>query len=322
MELTCKNIPHALVEVGWLLKTVGVVSDSRNGEVIAAPGPFTLTILRPTERVLLDPERDANPFFHLAETVWMFAGGQGVEFLTLFNKRMAEYSDDGTTLHGAYGHRWRKHFYRDQIMDTIALLRSDPDTRRAVIAMWDAEVDGRGDGKDYPCNTHIYFRMMGGTLEMTLCNRSNDVVWGMLGANAVHMTYLHELIARGVGAPVGAYRVFTNNAHTYLANPYTEHLLALRPSVDGYAGRGLTPTPLLHGDELPRDLLADCKRAVMQPYDSKFTTVWMQTVYAPVRDAWFARKAGDPDYRDLLLEVVATDWRVACLEWCARRVNP
>lgn len=319
MEITCNNIPHALVEVGIKLAICGQREQSRNGEVISFPGPILLTVTRPTERVVLDAERDANPFFHLAETVWMLAGAQGVEFLTLFNKRMAEYSDDGKVLHGAYGHRWRRHFFRDQIYDVIGQLRDDPETRRAVIAMWDAEVDGFGNGRDYPCNTHIYFRASEGALDMTVCNRSNDIVWGMLGANAVHMTYLHELVARATGHSVGLYRVFSNNAHTYTGNAYTTRLLAHRASCGAYTTHGLRPYPLLQPGENFKTLLQDCARAVMQPYDAKFSSNWMQNVYAPVRDAWFLRRQADHDYMDSLDAVQASDWRMACKQWCSRR---
>ena len=37
--------------------------------------------------------------------------------------------------------------------------------------------------KDVPCNTHAYFAINAeGSLDLTVCNRSNDLVWGCLGA--------------------------------------------------------------------------------------------------------------------------------------------
>jgi hypothetical protein len=319
MHMTSHNVPTALEDLSWRLKTSAVQEASRNGDVLTLPYPLLLTIQNPTQRVVLCPKRDANPFFHVAETVWMFGGSQGVEFLTLFNKRMSEYSDDGVTFHGAYGHRWRHHFYRDQIADVIEQLAADPTTRRAVISMWDAEVDGVGNSKDYPCNTHVYFRVLSGALTMTVCNRSNDIVWGMLGANTVHLTYLHELIARAIGQPVGPYHVLTNNPHTYLANPFTEQLLGLYAATDGYTSRGLTPYPLLAPDEDYSVLLNDCKRAVMQPRDSTFKSSWMREVYGPIRDLWFGRRRNAPGWAQHLERVRATDWRAACQEWIERR---
>jgi hypothetical protein len=48
---------------------------SRAGDVLVAPHPVMSVTSIPTERVLFDPARDANPFFHLFESLWMLAGG-------------------------------------------------------------------------------------------------------------------------------------------------------------------------------------------------------------------------------------------------------
>ena len=94
--------------------------ESRSGSVIEFPSPVTTTYKRPEERVLFYKNRDANPFFHLFESIWMLAGRDDVKYLSNFNKRMEEYSDDGHTLHGAYGYRWREYFLTDQL-DWIVL---------------------------------------------------------------------------------------------------------------------------------------------------------------------------------------------------------
>jgi hypothetical protein len=61
----------------------------------------------PCERVLFSPRRNANPFFHFFEALWILAGSNDVQWLSHFNKRMAEFSDNGRTFHGAYGYRLR-----------------------------------------------------------------------------------------------------------------------------------------------------------------------------------------------------------------------
>lgn len=317
MDIFTRNVPDALYEVLYRLTLVGIREESRNGPVLSYPVPITVTITEPTQRVLTCPIRDANPFFHIAETVWMLGGGQGLEFIQYFNSGMAKYSDDGKTLHGAYGHRWRQHFFRDQIVDTVNLLRKDPTTRRAVIAMWDAEVDG-GDGLDLPCNLSICFRMVDLKLDMTVYNRSNDIIWGMLGANAVHMTYLHELIAAAIRAPVGLYRVVSNNLHTYLGNPQTSALMGLHGAADGYRHRGHRPYPILFPGEDYLDVLAACKKAVALPWENTYDSIWMKNVFCPMRDAYVKRKKG-LEYKHDLENIQPDDWRTACQEWCQRR---
>jgi hypothetical protein len=50
--------------------------------------------------------------------------------------------------------------------------------------------------------------------------RSNDIIWGCYGANAVHMSMLHEYLAGHIGVPVGVYTQISFDWHTYLETPY------------------------------------------------------------------------------------------------------
>src|SRR4051812_44092557 len=70
-------------------------------------GPFITEYQNPTERVVWSEARDANPFFHLMESLWILAGRSDVAFLAEFNARMAEYSDNNKTFHAPYGERLR-----------------------------------------------------------------------------------------------------------------------------------------------------------------------------------------------------------------------
>src|SRR6185369_13562421 len=106
-EITVHNVNQALMEgLHWLL-AVGEKEDSRNGLVLVSPVPVMTTYLRPCQRVLFSPMRDANPFFHLMEALWMLAGRDDLAWPLYFNSKFGAYSDNGVTVHGAYGHRWR-----------------------------------------------------------------------------------------------------------------------------------------------------------------------------------------------------------------------
>src|SRR5690349_12870351 len=104
-----QNVNEALQVGMQLLKTSGEEMFSRNGPTVEYPGPVTTTYYLPWQRVLFDPLRDANPFFHFMEALWILAGRNDVAFLDRFNSQMKRYSDDGKVFHGAYGHRMRKH---------------------------------------------------------------------------------------------------------------------------------------------------------------------------------------------------------------------
>ena len=131
--------------------------ESRNGKTLEAVEPVTTKYLRPTERVCLIPERDANPFFHFIESMWMLAGRNDLQSLTYYVASMSDFSDDGETLWGAYGYRWRQYFHKDQINMVIKLLKENPDDRRAVLQMWDANKDLARVSKDVPCNTCLLY---------------------------------------------------------------------------------------------------------------------------------------------------------------------
>jgi len=129
----------------------------------------------------------------------------------------------------------------DQIEAIIAHLNSDPNSRREVLQVWEYQADlwARPKGaKDLPCNTQAYFSLrelpdrgpiaedgsfqshvVKHALDMTVCNRSNDLVWGMLGANVVHWSMLQEYLANCLAncleVEVGHYHQFTNNLHVY-----------------------------------------------------------------------------------------------------------
>ena len=316
-EISELNAPYLYTEMLQHLRIEGLEEESRNGKVLAFPDPVFVTMLDPTERVLFDPIRDANPFFHVMEFIWMMAGSNDVNWIEKFNSNYRRYAD-GDIVHGAYGHRWQQHFNMvNQITGVIDVLRRDNSTRRAVLGMWDPSVD-LVPHNDLPCNTHIYFRNdkeFG--LNMTVCNRSNDILWGMLGANIVHMTYLHELIAYGAGMELGHYQVFSNNAHIYKGLPKYDEILKTLAPIDPYTEEGMKPLPLLQKGEKVGQFLLDCSNFVAGK--NEFVTMWMFEVALPMYNAWMERKNKVGDGLTECKQIGAEDWRRVCEEWIKRR---
>jgi hypothetical protein len=333
MELRVRNVNDALPAALQLLAERGEHRDSRNGPVSLFREPVMTTYERPRERVLFNPPRDANPFFHLFESLWMLSGRDDVKFVERFVKRMRTFSDDGKTLHGAYGRRWISWFGYDQLQMVIDELRKNPDSRRCVIGMWDPTVDlplavGAGNhkkpGKDVPCNTQIFVSIgVDGRLEMTLLNRSNDIIWGAYGANAVHFSYLHEYLATAIGVEVGRFFQLSNNLHAYHAT--------LEPLVAA-GGHYFTDDPY-HNEEVEPFPLMSTELARWREDLSVFMDVgptpglrdpFFRRVAIPMWVAHEAYKSTDGQERfDLAREALenckATDWRRAALEWLERR---
>lgn len=267
--IVARNVQAAYVRGLALVRERGVREETRNGPALVVPGPVLTTYEKPLERVLLDPSRDANPFFHLLESFWMLAGRRDVASLEPFNAGLKKYSDDGVNYHGAYGHRWREHFpmmegmmqpvSTDQLRRCIELLRVNPADRRVVLTMWDPTYDLGQDGADFPCNTQVYFRgrlvpidetkpqaewnPLVWRLDMTITCRSNDAIWGAYGANAVHFSVLHEFVAAAAGMALGSMHQLSNNLHAYedvlerVGTPELWQPLGGAESTGGFHGR-------------------------------------------------------------------------------------
>lgn len=318
-SITARNVNEAFTTAWHYLRAAGVRENSRNGPVLVAPGPVVTTYLQPTERVLYNPRRDANPVFHLMEALWMLAGESDVTWLKQFSANIASYAEPDGHIHGAYGARWRYWFgdgEYDQLPVVIETLRRDPTTRQAVLQMWDPASDLEGPWRDRPCNTAIYFDGRGGKLNMTVTCRSNDILWGCYGANVVHFSVLQEVVAHGAGLPVGVYRQFSNNWHAYLGNPMVQDFIDSPPMAehDYYADRGVYPLPLLSSGEQYPHLLEDCAKLV-EGYTS-MRTHFMRTIAVPLSQMYLSRKNGESINWRLLPE---TDWTLAFSDWCQRR---
>ncbi len=327
-----RNVHQALPTALYQLLKDGVERESRNGPVLLFNQPVTTVYYRPAERVIFWPERDANPFFHLIESLWMLAGMNDVETVATYAQNIRNYSDDGMTFHGAYGHRWRHHFGFDQLSKIIDGLKENPDDRRMVLSMWDAKVDLGRKGKDVPCNLTVTFQVnYEGVLEMTVFNRSNDMVWGCYGANAVHFSYLHEFIARSIGRAQGFYRQISVNLHTYKdqlgkVNDLMERFEGGKNNnlaqLDPYAMDRFQPYPLMTIDK--DDWLEELSMFFSDPDVMGFRDPFFRRVALPMAQAHKVFKQIDNPKRfqnalDILERVKADDWRRAAVEWIVRR---
>lgn len=321
--IRAKNVHEALPIALMALSQEGIQRNSRNGPVLLFEEPVTTVYTHPRERVMFHPIRDANPFFHFFECLWMIAGRNDVEFPAQFANNIRNYSDDGKTFHGAYGYRWRKFFGLDQINVIVDLLKNDPDNRRCVLEMWGSASDLGQQGKDFPCNTHIYFsRDADGCLDMTVCNRSNDIVWGCYGANAVHFSFLQEFIASCIGCPVGTYYQVSNNLHAYLDTYKKVEPLIELPIVDVYVERDITPFPIM---QTPKDVWErDLSMFISEGLAVGFNDPFFRRVASPLWAAHqvYKNKNDKERYKKaiaLLYECGAEDWKLACIEWVERR---
>lgn len=332
-----------------MLRKYGRKSDSRNGPVTVMDCPVMSIYDSSTQRVLFDPARDANPFFHLFECLWMLSGQNDAKMLdayvATFSKR---YADDGV-IHGAYGHRWRSALGIDQLDEVVTRLRSNRDDRQAVIQMWDArhqlsgrvgEQDLTGDWRDRPCNTHVYLRVREDydrdighvdsehptrkyVLDLTVMCRSNDIVWGAYGANAVHFSFLQEYLAGRIGVGVGKMYQLSNNYHAYddVFLPLVDEIPPMMD--DPYRDELVVPLPIgdsfYHWDEDLSNFMRWHAAGLSDMTTPTYNNRWFDRVAAPMCMANKARRAGWWDMAvTRVRQVEADDWRRAAMGWIGR----
>jgi thymidylate synthase len=338
--INCRNVNDGFVKAMDMLSfDQQDIRESRAGNVIEHDVPVATVYEKPYERVLFEEIRDANPFFHFMEGLWMLAGRNDLEFVKQYNQRMSEYSDDGKTLHGAYGWRWIDYFEKtpvnkiNQLEIIIRRLKEDPTDRRCVLQMWDPVQDLDRKGVDVPCNTTIYFKVRNNELLMTVCCRSNDAIWGTFGANIVHMSMLHEYVASAIDVSIGAYTQVSDSFHAYtkvfedMHNQLEEadvfDYYSMKHFENPYENRSINYYPMVNSDSIEdwnKDLYKFLERKPFE--DIEFDDIFFSHVAVPLQDAWFLHKQGETD--DAMSEVqncIATDWSTAGFDWLLRRAK-
>tara|TARA_R110000782_G_scaffold8876_5_gene28671 strand:+ start:6469 stop:7539 length:1071 start_codon:yes stop_codon:yes gene_type:complete len=311
-----------------------IEQDSRAGVTLEYPGPVITTFKNPCERVVFWEPRDANPFFHFMEGLWMLAGRDDVHFVTEYNKRMSSFSDNGVTFNGAYGYRWRNFFKKDQLDIIAKRLKNDHTDRRCVLSMWDCDNDLDKDTLDTPCNTHIYFKIRDNKLNMTVCCRSNDMIWGAYGANAVHMSMLQEYMAGRIGVDVGVYNQISDSYHVY--KDLFKEMESRLPEVDYYAMKypmtkspydTVSTYPMMPSDQEDTnfcELFEEDLNNFFTSTNPHFKHGFFLDVVAPMQFAWeLHREKGNTKGAINMLRsnCKAEDWTLACTEWLERRLN-
>ena len=200
---------------------------SPRGKKIKELRPVIIEYLSPLKRVTFLRGRTINPFFQLAEAIWIIAGRSDVAFLEEYNKNMVNFSDDGVSFNAPYGERlrfWNKNDSLgfifnplDQLADVYRKIKEDPDTRQAVASIYNPLFDNISNNtKDRPCNMLLSFKLRKGKLDLQVYNRSNDIHWGTFGANLCQFSTILELMASWLGVEVGTYYQNTDSFHVYL----------------------------------------------------------------------------------------------------------
>lgn len=227
MEIFALNNNDLLKQAVLAIREHGEESESGNSE-INVDGTrfidgFLATVTDPCDRWLSVEGRNSSALAAIGETFWVLSGRDDINFLSRVLPRAANFSDDGKTWRAAYGPRLYAYKQLDSVLDR---LRKNPNSRQAYLTIYDpaedsdlglamSNKDNQPVTKDMVCNFALLFSIKNNALNLTVTNRSQDVLWGMSSINFIEFTILQELLAKMLGVEVGVYRLFSNNIHYY-----------------------------------------------------------------------------------------------------------
>ncbi|WPJ72148.1 deoxyuridylate hydroxymethyltransferase [Salmonella phage CRW-SP2] len=227
MEIFASNNNDMLKQAVLAIREHGIESSPGNSEINTDGTRFidgvTITVRNPRDRWLSVEGRNSSALAAIGETFWVLAGRNDLAFLSRVLPRAPEFSDDGLTWRGAYGPRIYAHGQLDSVINR---LRQNPNSRQAYLTIYDPALDsdeglaassqsGEAKTKDMICNLALLFSVINNHLNLTVINRSQDVLWGMSSINFIEFSIIQEVVANILGVNVGVYKLFSNNLHYY-----------------------------------------------------------------------------------------------------------
>jgi hypothetical protein len=195
-------------------------TDDRYGVKVVSPrametleiSPFLCSLTNPRSRLAYNEKRSFNLMHAINESLLLFAD----EPATLDDYPfvdMKPFSDDGNYLLGSYGYRVSPLLGR-----LLDMLRSDPDTRQAVMPIFQygdlIGQNGAVETKDVPCTETIQFLIRDGKLDCFVNMRSNDFFWGF-PYDVFQFTVMQEVMAMSLDIEIGTYYHYTASLHVY-----------------------------------------------------------------------------------------------------------
>lgn len=158
-----KNVLFNILEHGCEVKPRG----SKTLEVLHGTTAFNMRY-----PAIFCPDRKLSYRFLGGEALWILSGSNSVSGISPYNKRIADFSDDGEKFFGAYGPH-----IDAQIPYVVNSLANDRDSRQAVLTIWRQNPEPT---KDYPCTVAMTFNVRNGKLNCHVFMRSSDAWLGFV----------------------------------------------------------------------------------------------------------------------------------------------
>lgn len=243
INLAYQESLHALVSEGQEIESVsdansiGSQFGQRSRPTKELLG-YSFVLESPRDRAVSFRSRKLNLPFAVANCIWTLAGSDNLKFISFYNERGEQFSDDKETLSGAHGKRLLDTDGIDQIAGIIRRIRTDPYTRRATAVIYHP-IDALSSSRDIPCPIAIQFFQRGGKLHAVTYMRSQSAAM-VLPYDLFVFTFIQEAIAVELGLDVGLYYHICGSFHYYLEE---EHIVqqVLRENLESSLTYGLAP---------------------------------------------------------------------------------
>lgn len=163
---------------------------------------------------LCNQRRNASPEYGVGELFWYFSEDNALDQIQAYAPSYDRFADNGR-VHGGYGKR-----LAGQIQDVVCALNDQPNSRQAIIRIWEREDLKHAiarDKKDLPCTLTLQFLLRHGHLECHVNMRSNDV-WLGTPYDVFCFTTIQKVIAASLGVRVGKYVHSVGSFHLYCRN--------------------------------------------------------------------------------------------------------
>lgn len=156
--------------------------------------------------------RNVVPGIGAVESCQLLGNVSRPETVIAVGPQFANYTEDDGQFHGSYGTRTV-----NQYECVIDRLRKDPESRQAVVTIWNPERDMLEKKRDYPCTILHQFRIRKNKLNMSVYMRSNDV-WLGAAYDFFQFTRVQIAIASILGLEPGTYGHHVGSLHIYESN--------------------------------------------------------------------------------------------------------
>jgi thymidylate synthase len=181
--------------------------------------PLSFTLTNPLNRAVTLKERKMNHAFGLIEALQFTSGTTNGAQQIRYNSNIKNWVDPiSGEIEAAYGV-----LTAPQVPYVIETLTKDPDSRQAILSIYNGQLHQR-PMLNVPCTCTLQFFLRQGALELVVYMRSNDVWWGT-PYDVFQFTAMQEMIACALGARLGKYTHTAGSSHVY--EPFFESAATL-----------------------------------------------------------------------------------------------